>query len=104
MLLSLFLRLNTYYHGISYYHTGIWGKGDGKLHIHDEPQSRKIHECVTLTLMDKTDRGAQWLLWSGGEKYTFDIVTANAAFFDRREGKSQSSSCCTDQRRINSRA
>lgn len=80
MLLSLFLRLYTYYHGIRYYHTGIGGKGDGKLHIHDEPQSRKIHECVMLTLMDKSDRGAQWFSWSG-EKYTFDIVTVSVAFF-----------------------
>lgn len=59
MLLSLFLRLYTYCHGTSYYHAGIRGK-ETESCMHDEPQTRMIHECVTLTSVDKTDTGAQW--------------------------------------------
>lgn len=64
MLLSLFLRLYTYCHGISYYHAGIregreerrFGGGVSvkkekvKLRLHDGKwQVQMIHECVTLT-------------------------------------------------------
>lgn len=78
MLLSLFLRLYTYCHGIGYYHAGIWGKGDSELRMQDdEPWVRMTHECVTLTLMDERDRSTVW--FHGAGQNTCFTKTVNLA-------------------------
>lgn len=96
MLLSLFLRLYTYCHGIGYYHAGIWGKGDGKLRMHDdEPRAGMIHERVTLTLTDKSDSSTVW--FCGTEHNICFTKTVNLAS-DRHDLRVDSSSRCADHK------